>query len=208
MHVRIYFGDKTVYLCDEVPAFLEDVLQSPAAVCMEELSETAVKSVIRELSKPEIRTGILLHPDLERLQWLFRKNFQVIQAAGGLVRNGEGEWLMIHRRGHWDLPKGKVDEGESLEECALREVMEETGLPMPGLGGRICVTYHTYREAGRHFLKESHWYSMTVEGVPGLVPQTEEDITDIAWLDREGVKNALPQAYPSIRDVIVEAGII
>jgi 8-oxo-dGTP pyrophosphatase MutT (NUDIX family) len=207
MHVRIYFGDKTVYLCDEVPSFLEAALQSPTAVCMEELSEAAVKSVIRELSRPEIRTGILLHPDLERLQWLFRKNFQVIQAAGGLVRNGRGEWLMIHRRGLWDLPKGKLDEGESLEACAQREVMEETGLPMPELGERICVTYHTYKESGRMFLKESHWYSMRVEGVPDLVPQTEEDITGIAWLDREGVKNVLPLAYPSIRDVMEEAAI-
>lgn len=208
MHLRIYFGDKSAYLCDRLPAFLEGELHRPDAFFMEDGSPQAVKSLIHEIARPEVRTAILLDGDLERLRRLFWKQFRVQQAAGGLVVNGKGEWLMILRRGHWDLPKGKLDEGETLERCAVREVVEETGIPEPTLGERICTTYHTFKDYGHHILKESHWYRMSVEGVPDLIPQTEEDITDIAWLDREGVRKASEKAYPSILDVLREASVI
>ena len=208
MHLKIHFGEKAVYLCDEIPAFLEEELHRPETVFMDEASPPAVKSLIHEMARPGIRTGILLHADLEKLRRLFWKPFLIVQAAGGLVVNGKGEWLLIHRRGHWDLPKGKLDEGESLEECAVREVSEETGLQAPVLGRHLCTTYHTYEDYGHHVLKESHWYSMTVEDVPALTPQTEEDITDIAWLDGEGVRAVTDKAYPSIREVLQTAGVI
>jgi 8-oxo-dGTP pyrophosphatase MutT (NUDIX family) len=208
MHLRIYFGQKSVYLCDRIPSFLEAELHRPDAFFMEEASPQAVKSLLHEIARPEVRTAILLHPDLEKLRRLFWKQFQVQPAAGGLVVNGRGEWLLIHRRGHWDLPKGKLDEGETLEECAVREVTEETGLTDPMLGELICTTYHTFKDYGHHILKESHWYHMSVEGVPELTPQTEEDITDIAWLAREGVQKIVSEAYPSIQDVLKEASVI
>jgi 8-oxo-dGTP pyrophosphatase MutT (NUDIX family) len=208
MHLKVYFGDKAVYLCDRLPDFLEAQRHRLDAVFMDEASPPAVKSMLHEIARPDIRTGVLLHQDLERLRRLFWKPFRTMQAAGGLVVNGKGEWLLIHRRGHWDLPKGKLDEGETLEQCALREVVEETGIPMPILGEPICTTYHTYEDFGHRILKESYWYRMSVEGVPALTPQTEEDITGIAWLDRDGVKKAMVNSYPSIRDVLETASII
>ena len=51
-----------------------------------------------------------------------------ILAAGGLVTNAQGEILWIFRRGFWDLPKGKLDDGETIQSCAIREVEEETGI--------------------------------------------------------------------------------
>src|SRR5215510_275068 len=98
-----------------------------------------------------------------------------IIAAGGLVVNDRDELLMIFRRGKWDLPKGKLDKGESLKDCAIREVEEETGLKNITLGPPLIITYHTYHEGARFILKESHWYKMSVSGQQNLVPQTEED---------------------------------
>jgi mutator protein MutT len=99
-----------------------------------------------------------------------------ILAAGGIVRNENGEILMQYRRGKWDLPKGKLDDNETIEECAVREVEEETGLTNIQLGALIGVTNHRYVERGLEIDKETHWFAMRVAGDQTLVPQTEEDI--------------------------------
>jgi 8-oxo-dGTP pyrophosphatase MutT (NUDIX family) len=128
--------------------------------------------------------------------------FQIIRAAGGLVFNDKGEALFIFRRGKWDLPKGKLDEGESLEQCAVREVQEETGLKNVVLKEFIITTYHTYEEEGKQVLKESHWYRMEVKGKQELIPQTEEDITDIRWVKKEGWTGLMENSFPLIKKVL------
>ena len=59
---------------------------------------------------------------------MFKTKLPLVQAAGGLVRNNKGKMLFIFRKNKWDLPKGKVDKGETLENGAMREVEEETGV--------------------------------------------------------------------------------
>jgi 8-oxo-dGTP pyrophosphatase MutT (NUDIX family) len=133
---------------------------------------------------------------------------KIIKAGGGLVRNGEGELLLIFRRGKWDLPKGKLDEGETIEACALREVEEETGVKHLALGELISVTWHEYFDkwVGEDVIKETHWFKMDVAGVPALVPQTEEDITAIEWTKKSDLPNRMEQSYITIIDVLEESG--
>ena len=128
--------------------------------------------------------------------------FQIIRAAGGLVFNEKEEALLIFRRGKWDLPKGKLDEGESLHECAVREVEEETGLKNVKLLSFLTTTYHTYEEDGKQILKESHWYRMEVKGKQTLTPQTEEDITDIRWVAQKDWSALTKNSFPLIRKVL------
>lgn len=125
-----------------------------------------------------------------------------IVAAGGLVRNDRNELLMILRKGHWDLPKGKLDEGESIEQCAVREVEEETGLQEIQLGELISVTIHHYTENNEDIEKETHWYKMRVHGNPQLIPQAEENITDIHWVKNETLPQYTATTYKNIREVI------
>lgn len=125
-----------------------------------------------------------------------------IIAAGGIVENGEKEILMIFRRGKWDLPKGKLDEGETIEECAVREVEEETGLRSIQQGELIDVTLHTYIEKGKEIEKETYWYAMKVEGDQKLVAQSEEDIEEIRWVKETGLPTYLNNSYPNIVDII------
>ena len=120
----------------------------------------------------------------------------------GLVKNKAGEILLIFRRGKWDLPKGKLDDNETLLECAVREVKEETGLKEIEAGEEIDITYHTYIEFGKHILKESHWYMMRATTAEKLIPQTEEDITDIRWVKKDDLKNYLDNTFPTIISVI------
>ncbi|MEQ1624250.1 MAG: NUDIX domain-containing protein [Sediminibacterium sp.] len=133
---------------------------------------------------------------------------KIIKAGGGLVRNGEGELLLIFRRGKWDLPKGKLDEGETIEACALREVEEETGVKHLALGELISVTWHEYFDkwVGEDVIKETHWFKMEVAGVPALVPQTEEDITAIEWTKKSDLPKRMEQSYITIIDVLEESG--
>jgi len=112
---------------------------------------------------------------------------------------------MIFRRGKWDLPKGKLDKGEKIEDCAIREVEEETGLKDVKLNSPLVVTYHTYHEGTKFVLKESHWFTMRITGEQKLIPQIEEDISDIKWVDPGDVNSYLSKSFPLISDVIEAA---
>lgn len=135
-----------------------------------------------------------------------KTNFTEINAAGGLVKNQNGDILMIFRNGFWDLPKGKQENGEDTAECALREVSEECGLSGLKLGDLICVTDHTYRRDGKLMLKHTYWYRMECEeDGQELIPQTEEGISQVKWVKESEILLYMGNTYPTIRDVINES---
>ena len=134
--------------------------------------------------------------------------FREIPAGGGLVCNKEGRYLLIRRHNLWDLPKGKQEPDETIEACALREVEEETGLHNLILGPRICVTHHTYQVFGEKILKHTYWYRMRDDREEPLLPQTEEDITEVRWVEKECLPDYLEGTYPSIREVFTCAGLL
>jgi 8-oxo-dGTP pyrophosphatase MutT (NUDIX family) len=130
-------------------------------------------------------------------------SIQII-AAGGLVTNPKGEILWIFRRGHWDLPKGKLDEGETIQSCALREVQEETGLLNLQLHGMLCFTKHSYFDT---YLKEevdkrTYWFHMSIPDLQNGIPQTIEDIEKIEWYTLGKARHCLDLTYPNILEVV------
>lgn len=205
MYIKIYFGDKPVFLCDAIDETIHEYMHHPDAVFIDEISSPALKSLLHEIVKEEFHAGILWNEDLEKLKKAFFKLFVPVTAAGGLVENEKGEFLLIHRRGKWDLPKGKLEKGESIEGCAVREVEEETGLQNLELKKLITITYHTYDEFGKHMLKDSHWFRMKVSGQQVLTPQTEEDIQEVKWVKKKDLAKYLPETFPSIKDVLALA---
>ena len=202
MFIKIYFEDKPVFLCDKIDKTIDEYMHHPDAVFIDEISTSAIKSLLHEIAKAEFHAGILFDKDLDKLKKAFFKHFTIVIASGGAVQNTNEEILMIFRRGKWDLPKGKLDEGETLEQCAIREVEEETGLRGVELGEKITTTYHTYTEFGKHILKESHWYKMQCNTDQKLVPQTEEHITDIKWVKRSDIKKYTSKTYQTIIEVL------
>lgn len=202
MFIKIYFEDKPVFLCDKIDKTIDEYMHHPDAVFIDEISTPAINSLLHEIVKPEFHAGILLDKDLAKLKKSFFKHFDVITAAGGAVKNEKEELLLIFRRGKWDLPKGKLDDGETLKECAVREVQEETGLKNISLQEKLITTYHTYNQFGKHILKESHWYKMKAAFDQKLIPQTEEDITEVKWVGLNDLEKYKSKSYPNIVEVL------
>ncbi len=171
--------------------------QTPHITCPEEL--WAFASVIE---KDEKTADYLLVSRLPVAE-LAEKAFPRVKAAGGLVFRDTGELLLIFRRGLWDLPKGKANKKESLEECALREVSEETGLTGLTITGCTGITHHLFKQRQWLALKETTWYEMAYSGNETPVPEAEEDITEVRWCRIEELPVLMRKSYRSIAELLL-----
>lgn len=128
---------------------------------------------------------------------------KLILAGGGIVFNEKDELLMIHRRGKWDLAKGKIEKGEDIKDGAIREVEEETGVLVDSCENMPLHTYHAYTLKGKQALKQTSWYRMKAKpGQVYLVPQTEEDIDQVRWVPKQDLKGYESGCYLLIWDLI------
>ena len=202
MQIKIYFGDKPVYLCDEIDPFLNELVHHPDVVFIDELSTHAINSLLHEIKKEDFHAGIIWNKDLGKLKKSFFKHFTIVEAAGGIVQNTEKDILFIFRRGKWDLPKGKLEKKESVEVCAQREIEEETGISRLKLKKKIGDTYHTYDEFGKHYLKVTHWFYFIASGKQDFNPQEEEDITEVKWWPTAEIKKPVSNTYTNIKDIL------
>lgn len=143
----------------------------------------------------------VLAENVNELRKAFFSLFPLIHAAGGVIHDGDDEYLVIDRKGYADLPKGKAEEGEGPVETAMREVMEETGLKGVNVIDRIGETYHTYYIDGQMVLKETVWFSMSVPGRPKLTPETAEGITCARWVSRKMMGEEAQNTYNSLKDL-------
>ena len=105
----------------------------------------SIKQAFAELAERNFNfSGALFYNDdnADKLLGDFISIFPLLEAAGGIVMNNEKERLFIYRFGKWDLPKGKIENGESIKEAALREVQEETGISRPTIITGLPSTFH------------------------------------------------------------------
>lgn len=214
-----FMHEKPVIICSEgtekahqdqdIPGGQLMLLKDPELQNLEALLNTlkddSVKGYIWETNNPD------------ELWQRAMQHFQHWQAAGGLITNSTGEILLMFRRGKWDLPKGKMDQTETPEQTALREVTEETGLQNIRIERKLTDTWHVYSPSvyksrkkkfqnEKDILKQTHWYKMAFTGSELTVPQIEEDIVDIQWVRPENIQKYLPYAYPNLKIVFQSAG--
>ena len=133
---------------------------------------------------------------------IFCADYLLIEAAGGLVYNNECQLLMIFRNNKWDLPKGKLELNENIKECAIREVEEECGISGLSILNALQDTYHTYEINGKKILKRTYWFAMRTDFKGILVPQTDEGITEVVWVDNEQIGKKLHNSFGNIKEII------
>ena len=154
--------------------------------------------ILNQLNNQEVTGIVLFSSNLEDDWQAFLKNMKVIPAAGGLVVNSKKEVLFIFRNNFWDLPKGKIEKGESIETAGIREVEEECGIFNLSIKRKLMTTYHIYFYKGIK-LKETHWFLMTSDFDGQLIPQTEEGITDVGFKNEKEIEEALKNTFANIK---------
>lgn len=203
MH-KIYFEKRCIVICPPSDQALSDPnsieFHSTGKVDLHTLVQIFEAS--RELSRIYIPAE-----DTDGTYSSLCSEFKEVNAAGGLVRNRRGDFLLIRRGGLWDLPKGHQEKGEDIGVTALREVSEETGVEDLELRDLICITDHCYLRNGVWHLKHTWWYDMLYTDPVDLTPQREEDISKAAWVAKSSLPPFLTNTYPSIQEVFREAKV-
>ncbi|WP_299668092.1 NUDIX domain-containing protein [uncultured Polaribacter sp.] len=161
------------------------------------LKNIVAEEMIHKLKNKKFKGVNLYTPDLEKGWKDFLSTFKIVSAAGGLVLNPKKEILFIYRADKWDLPKGRIEKGEAIEDAAIREVEEECGIFNLKIVKPLITTYHVYFQNGTK-LKETYWFLMTSNYTKKLVPQLEEDITKVLFKNEEEVEKALENSYKNI----------
>lgn len=204
---KIYYNDKPLILTTDMEAYME---ANPVAEMYQFFSGATLKSFTQALQfmdRPGNAGAIIEDVSDIALQDQLHAMYRPIMAGGGLVYNEEGALLMIYRRGKWDLPKGKLDEGENIAECALREVTEETGLQQLRLGEKLIDSFHIYLQDGEQYLKQTVWYIMHGSSSDLLKPQKEENIMEARWVAEKELGTHASRSYEAIREVLKAAGL-
>jgi 8-oxo-dGTP pyrophosphatase MutT (NUDIX family) len=198
---RIYINDNSLFIADTLPTQVDNLQQIESA-------DFDFKTFYKNVGKESAIHYAIVTDKPKDVFKSIKKCCQLIKAAGGLVKNADGDFLFIFRNKRWDLPKGKVEKGEKMKEAALREVEEECGVKISKNKDKLCKTYHFYELNGKIVLKKTNWYNMTVKGAPKLIPQKEEGITKAEWLGKKDFKPVLKNTYPLIVDVLLAAGLL
>ncbi len=195
MSITVYFTDKTLIFTAKTPSDEYHVIESAHAE--EKISRAKITQILENHNFVAV-VGASPEDDFAR----FAADFTQVEAAGGVVVDASGRALMIHRNGRWDLPKGHLEQDESIERCAEREIEEETGVAARVVAP-LCKTYHAYwfPRTERWELKRTHWYQLEPVADAALTPQTEEGIESVVWCDAEAVAANLRATFPTIREV-------
>ncbi len=196
---KVFFNSRIIYLVDNQPDY--EKTTSENIQTFRDISD--LKPLIMKWLKSENEEALYLwHQETGRLMEYFSSCFHVIYASGGLVKNNKGEDLIIFRRGVWDLPKGKAEPGESLEQTALREVGEECNIKDLKIKRFLTDTYHIYFINETPVLKKTRWYELKYQGSDPPRPQEKEEITKTVWLPFSKLSSISGNTFQNVMEVI------
>ena len=184
---------------NELPLILTNKLSETANGEYFLLNQDSIQEAIRSLKKGKLESAYIYHPNHEEILKKFTKEIPLVVAAGGVVTNDKGKVLFIYRNDKWDLPKGKLDKGESIEDCAIREVEEETGVKGLKIENFLRTTYHIFKNNGIITLKQVHWYAMKTDYTGKLKPEKKEGIVKVKWKGPVKIQKALLNSYANIK---------
>jgi len=197
--MKIFFEERFIELLDSQPD------NAPAGAHIVEFkSEERFPPVLNDFLDSPGSFNLMIWSKINKEDWQrqFFTLFHRIDAAGGIVRNEKGEILFIFRLGKWDLPKGKLNTGETPENGAIREVREETGLHHMEIIRSLPPTFHIYQRKGRTILKRTWWFEMSADSEQPLFPEAKEDISEAVWVGLDKRSEVVGNTYGSIRELL------
>ncbi len=197
---KVFFNQRLINISSPENITLNKTI-NPAAP---PLTVPEIKKWFQEFAKGNVDEVNFVHVSPSSFFETFKSAFVNIDAAGGVVFNREGEMLVIFRNGVWDLPKGKVDKGETTRRAAIREVMEECGITGLQIVKKLPSTYHIYQSPykktkGQWIFKETFWYEMKYSGHSQGTPQYEEGITETEWVSLRGLGGVFANTYENLK---------
>ncbi|WP_452226119.1 NUDIX hydrolase [Lacinutrix cladophorae] len=187
-----------VFVSDK-PIVLTNIVEKESGFKNYLLDSVDILKVIKELNTTSLKEVRLIHKKPEKLLKKFLKLLPNVVAGGGKVFNQEGEILFIYRNDKWDLPKGKTEPHETIEETAIREVAEETGVAGLKIVKPLQTTYHIFKRNGKYKIKVTYWFEMKTSFTGKLYPQENEGITKVEWLNSAQSLKALENSYANIK---------
>lgn len=197
---KVFVNDK--------PLFLTNKIEKETDFQLFLLDSVDIDKIIIKYFQNKIQKAFLYHPNEKEILKKIKEKIPVQKAGGGLVYNSKGAVLFILRNGKWDLPKGGVEKNEGIEDTAIREVEEETGVTGLEIVRKLQKTYHIFKRNGKYRLKITHWFEMKTDFDGDMVGQLEEGIEKVVWLSKEQIPEALENSYENIRLLIEESEVL
>ncbi|MFM2213683.1 MAG: pyrophosphohydrolase [Bacteroidota bacterium] len=188
---KVFVNDK--------PLFLTNVIAKETDFQLFLLESIDIEQLIIKIFQNKVQKAYLYYPDEKEILKKLKDKIPVCKAGGGLVYNKKGEVLFIFRNGKWDLPKGGIEKGEEIEDTAMREVEEETGVGQLTITKKLQKTYHVFKRGGKYKLKITHWFEMHSNFDGATNAQANEGIEKAVWLHPEQIKEALKNSYENIK---------
>jgi len=204
----IFIAGKPLVITRELTTEIQQQIEQQSLIWLRDPDPAKVGDLLDALPEASLAGYVWQSQAADDLWNQVMDHYTHWQAAGGLVTNPAGEILLMFRRGKWDLPKGKIDRGETPEEAALREVTEETGLHHIAIIRKLTDTWHVYPLNEQKILKQTHWFAMGFTGEELTIPQIEEDIVDIQWIRPENIGKYMPYSYPNLQIVFRAGGYL
>lgn len=188
---KVFVNDK--------PLFLTNQIQKETDFQLFLLDSVDIKQLIIKIFKNKVDKAFLYHPDEKEILKKLKSKIPVEKAGGGLVFNDKNEVLFIFRNKKWDLPKGGIEKGEEIEDTAIREVEEETGVNGLKITRKLNKTYHIFKRNGRYKLKITHWFEMKTSYSGKMIGQLDEGIEKVEWIKQEDIATCLTNSYENIK---------
>ena len=191
---KIFVGNKPIVLTTKV---------EPESDFKNYLIDTVdINKVLHNLKKEKYKSIRLIDDNEEVLLKKFLRLLPNIVAGGGKVINSDGKILFIFRNGKWDLPKGKAEQKETIDQTALREVEEETGVKGLSITKPLEITYHIFKRNDQYFIKKTYWFEMFSDYIGDLKPKIKEGITKVKWVGPKKLKKVKKNIYANIEALI------
>lgn len=191
---KIFVGNKPIVLTTKV--------ESESDFKNYLIDTVDINKVLHHLKKEKYKSIRLIGENQELLLKKFLSLLPNIVAGGGKVLNAEGKILFIFRNGKWDLPKGKAEHKETIDQTALREVEEETGIRGLTITKPLEITYHIFKRNNQYFIKKTYWFEMFSDYSGDLKPQIKEGITKVKWIGPKKLKKVKTNIYANIEALI------